>query len=98
MEQLYPYSDTYSASAPGRPVPPLLQADSYRSPDFDQEIPLDEALAVGVLPYGLAFHLLATENLELANVFRSLWMGALADLKSKQAAAWEPIATPYGLF
>ena len=98
IEQLYPYSDTYDASQPGRPVPKLAEAEDYRNPDFSQLVPLDDAIAIGVAPYGLAFHLLVAENLELAQVFRSLWMSALVDLRSKQAAAWEPIPTPYGLF
>lgn len=99
LPQLYPYSDNYDTSGTGRPVCPrlLLPAESS-AVDFTQEIPLDDTLALGVLPYGLAAHLLASENTELSAWFFSRYNQAFADLRSKIPGSFEPIATPYGLF
>lgn len=96
---LYPYTDTQTQAAAGkRPTPPLLTASSYKDPDFTQEIPLDEALSIGVLPYGLAAHLLIGENAELASWFMGRWNQGLADIRSRQMAEFVPINLPYGLF
>ena len=99
MPGLYPYSDTYSATGTGRPVcPPLSQSAGHNSPDFTQNIPLDDTLALGVLPYALAAHLLAGENEELSAWFTARYNQAFADLRHKIPASFEPIPTPYGLF
>jgi len=95
---LYPYSDTYDASAPGRPVPPLLRAEGYSNPDFTQEIWLDDTLSAAVLPYYLAAQLLSSENDALAAWFLSRYREAFADLRNKVPASFEPIPTPYGMF
>ena len=98
MPSLYPYSDTCDHSAPGRPVCPALTAASYATPDFSQPIPLDDGLALGVLPYALAAHLLAAENESLSMWFLSRFNQVFADIRSKVPAAFEAIPTPYGLF
>lgn len=99
IPQLYPYSDTYALSREGRPVCPKLQVPAVPSQvDFTQTIPLDDTLALGVLPYGLAAHLLAGENTELSAWFLNRYNQAFADLRSKIPGNFEPIATPYGLF
>ena len=95
MPSLYPYSDTCDHSAPGRPVCPVLVAASY---DFTQTVPLDDGLALGVLPYALAGHLLAAENESLSIWFLSRFNQVFADIRSKVPAAFESIPTPYGLF
>ena len=99
IPQLYPYSDTYDASGAGRPVVPALDvAQDLVNADFTQAIPLDDTLALGVLPYGLAAHLLASENMELSAWFSNRFNQAFAELRSKIPGVFEPIATPYGLF
>ena len=104
MPALYPYSDNYDSSGNGRPVCPMLQVTAgenganHAKPDFAQVIPLDDTLALGVLPYGLAAHLLSGENVELSAWFLSRYNQAFADLRSKIPGTFEPIATPYGLF
>ena len=76
----------------------MLKVTDYRSPDFTQEIPLDDSLAIGVLPYALAAHLLAGENDELSAFFNSKYMTAFGELRDKTPASFERIETPYGLF
>ena len=56
---LYPYSGTYKAGTAVRPVPRQLTVEDYRNPDFEQTIPLDDALSLTVLPYYLAAQLLS---------------------------------------
>lgn len=100
LPQLYPYSDNYDTSGTGRPVCPQLKLPTETTPqlDFTQEIPLDETLALGVLPYGLAAHLLASEDMELSAWFLNRYNQAFADLRSKIPGSFEPIVAPYGLF
>lgn len=97
MPTLYPYSDTCN-TVYGRPVCPPLVVTDYRNPDFTQPIPLDDALSMGVLPYALAGHLLAGENEGLSMWFMSRYNQVFADIRSRAAASFEPIFTPYGLF
>lgn len=99
LPSLYPYSDTCSRSGAGRPVcPPLTLPENPANPDFTQSIPLDDTLALGVLPYALAAHLLSGENEDLSAWFLSRYNQAFADLRHQIPAAFEPISTPYGLF
>jgi len=99
MPALYPYSDTYTQTQRGRPsCPRLLVPKDYKNPEFMQAIPLDDALALGVLPYALAAHLLAGENEELSAWFRQQYIQVFADIRSKIPGSFEPISTPYGLF
>ena len=100
IPQLFPFSDTYDAvpTAAGRPPVPLLTAQDHGTPDFNQPVPLDDTLSVGVLPYGLAAHLMATENDELSAWFMSRYNQAFADLRSRIPGSFAPISTPYGLF
>ena len=96
---LYPYSDTLDCSGIGRPVCPMLTVpENHSQPDFTQEIPLDNTLAQGVLPYALAAHLLSGENQELSAWFTNHYEQAFVDLRSKIPGTFEPIAAPYGLF
>ena len=98
IQALYPYSSTYDPSMGGRPSPKLLSVESYQNPDFTQTIPLDDALAIGILPYGLAAQLSVGDNTELASWMRGQYNAAFADLRYKAQSTWEPISTPYGLF
>lgn len=99
LPALYPYSDTYDNSGPGRPTcPPLTVGSSPSEPDFTQAIPLDDTLSMGVLPYALAAHLLSGENEELSAWFLNRYMQAFSDLRSKIPGTFEPIPMPYGAF
>ena len=105
LPALYPYSDTYGSSGAGRPVCPVLTIPvdmngrpSHSDPDFTQDSPLDDTLALGVLPYALAAHLLASENRELSLWFLSQYNQVFADLRNKIPGTFEPISAPYGLF
>lgn len=96
---LYPYSDTCDRSHSGRPVCPMLAVAQYPSQsDFTQTIPLDDTLALGVLPYALAAHLLAGENESLSMWFLARYNQAFSDIRDNIPASFEPIPTPYGLF
>ena len=101
LPQLYPYSDTCQADGPGRPVCPALTmpaADQMSKPDFTQSSPLDQTLALGVLPYALAAHLLSGENESLSAWFRNQYIQAFADLRNSIPGTFQPIPAPYGLF
>lgn len=99
MPALYPFSDSLDTSGTGRPVCPVLAAPTQPSqPDFTQVVPLDDTLAMGVLPYVLAAHLLAGENEDLSAWFLSRYNQVFGDIRNKIPAAFEPIPAPYGLF
>lgn len=99
MPALYPYSDTFRDTGVGRPVCPVLTvAADLRKPDFTQTIPLDDALALGVLPYALAAHLLSGENESLSAWFLDRYVQVFGDIRSKIPESFAPIPTPYGLF
>ena len=104
LPALYPYSDTYDSSGTGRPACPVLTIPvkaglpSHAEADFTQVVPLDDALALGVLPYALAAHLIAGENQELSMWFLSRYNQAFADLRNKIPGTFEPINAPDGLF
>lgn len=98
MPSLYPFSDTCVYSDQGRPACPQLAQTDHSKPDLTQIIPLDDTLALSVLPYALASHLLAGENEELAAWFASRYNQTFSDLRNKVPTAFEPIPTPYGLY
>jgi hypothetical protein len=98
MPALYPFSDTCVYPASGRPVCPALVQGDHRKPDLTQAIPLDDTLALSVLPYALAAHLLAGENQELAAWFNARYNQVFSDIRNKVPGVFEPIAMPYGLF
>lgn len=59
--ELYPYSDTFTAAESGkRPVAALIQS-------LSDTVDLDAYCAGSILPYGLAAHLLTTEDPNLAS-------------------------------
>lgn len=99
MPQLHPYSATCDHSGNGRPICPMLSTPKESSnPDMTQTVPLDQTLALGVLPYALAAHLLSGENETLSAWFLARYNQSFGDLRSKIPGTFEPIATPYGLF
>lgn len=59
--ELYPYSDTFTAAQSGkRPVATLIRS-------LSDTVDLDDYCAGSILPYGLAAHLLTTEDPNLAS-------------------------------
>jgi len=92
---LYPYSGNYSLGKDSRPKPRQLYAEDYRAPDLEQTIPLDDTLALAVLPYFLAAQLLSGENESLAAWFMNRYREAFLDLRDKIPASFEPIESPY---
>lgn len=88
--ELYPYSDTFEARTDGkRQICPELTA-------FDQAIDLDDAIAQGVLPYGLAAHLLLGENNALADFFNQRYAELVREIGRRRMSQWEDISyTPF---
>ena len=67
------------------------------------KVPLDDELALTVMPYGLAAALLADENPTLANFLQARYEELLQKFSViapivKQPADWEPIVDVYGGF
>ena len=88
--ECFPYSDTCLVTEPGkRPVCPEI-------PDFETPIALDDGLCQGVLPYGLAAHLLLDENPPLASYFQQRYEELLNAAKRAVPAQSEGIVGLYG--
>ena len=88
--ECFPYSDTCQAHGPGRrPVCPEI-------PDLEAEIPLDDGICQGALPYGLAAHLLLDENPPLASYFQQRYEELLNALRRGIPAESEDIVDLYG--
>lgn len=65
--------------------------------DLDDDLDLDDAVAQGALPYGLASRLLLGENDALANFFEQKYLELMAQLRSTKGATWEDIPLAYSL-
>ena len=88
--ECFPASDTYQVTEPGkRPVCPEIE-------DFDSEIGLDDGICQGVLPYGLAAHLLLDENPAVASYFQQRYEELLNAAKRGIPAGSEDIVDLYG--
>ena len=88
--ECFPASDTYKATQAGkRPVCPEIV-------DFESEIGLDDGICQGVLPYGLAAHLLLDENPSVAAYFQQRYEGLLREAKRGIPVESEPINDVYG--
>ena len=88
--ECFPASDTYVVITPGkRPVCPEIT-------DFDMDVGLDDGICQGVLPYGLAAHLLLDENPTAASYFQQRYEEALSAAKRGIPAAAEDITELYG--
>ena len=88
--ECFPASDTYDVTEPGkRPICPEIA-------DFEMPIGLDDGICQGVLPYGLAAHLLLEENPGLAAYFNGRYTEALAAANRRIPAWAEDIANLYG--
>ena len=87
--ELYPFSDTFEAGKNGkRVIVPLLTS-------FDQPIDLDDAIAQGVMPYGLAAHLLLGENDAMASFFNQRYDELKYTIGARKPAVWEDIPSPF---
>lgn len=88
--ELYPLSDTFETGIDGkRAIAPLLT-------DFEQPIDLDDAIAQGVMPYGLAAHLLLGENDSMASFFNQRYEELKYSIGAKKPAVWEDIPYCFG--
>lgn len=83
--ELHPYSDTFVPGEDGkRYICPMIT-------DFEQNIDLDDAIAQGVMPYGLAAHLLLGENDSMAAYFNQRYSELMYRIGTRQMAQWEDI-------
>lgn len=87
--ECYPASDTYRAEPGKRPVCPRIE-------DFESPIGLDDAICQGVLPYGLAAHLLLDENPDVASYFSQRYEELLSAAGRSLPAGSEEITDLYG--
>lgn len=88
--ECFPFSDTYQITRPGkRPICPPVKT-------LDDNISLDDAIAQGVLPYGLAAHLLLDENPQTAAFFNERYQELLFGMRTGIPASVEPIRDEYG--
>ena len=90
QNELYRYSDTFVAEAGVRPVCTKITG-------FDDQLGIDDFLAGTVLPYGLAYHLLATDgDNTVANLCLARYQALLASHGSAIPAVPEDIVDVYG--
>ena len=82
--ELYPYSDTFEDTGDKRSICPELKT-------LEQPMDLDDAIAQGVLPYGLAAHLLLGENDAMAGFFFQRYAELVYTIGCKKTALWEDI-------
>ena len=88
--ECFPASDTWAVSEAGkRPVCPLIT-------DFTTPIGLDDGICQGVMPYGLAAHLLLDENPDVAAFFNQRYAELLSEYRRGIPAASEDIQELYG--
>lgn len=88
--ECYPASDTYEVpESGGHGICQYINS-------LEDELDLDDAVAQGALPYGLASRLLLGENDVLANFFEQKFREMLAQLQARRGAVWDEIALPYG--
>ena len=95
---LHPYSSNYNRTGSGRPRNKILYTDNRGEPDFEQSIPLDDALCWGLLPFYLASLLRSGEDTEFSMRMMAEYNNALASIRGLIPAEFEAISTPYGLF
>lgn len=93
QQELYPFSDTYRKNSEWesgrRPVATQLE-------DLYSEIDLDDYCAGTVLPYGLAAHLLMSEDPSSANFCQQRYDELKASLQRGMPAESEDITDLYG--
>lgn len=88
--ECFPASDTFKTTKPGkRPV-------CREITDFEAPIGLDDGICQGVLPYGLAAHLLIDENPDMASFFNQRYQELLNQFRYSIPAEAEDIEDLYG--
>ena len=88
--ELYPISDNFQTGEDGkRAVCAELQS-------LEDPIDLDDVVAQGILPYGLAAHLLLGENDTMANFFAQRYQEMYAAAQKSMPSRWEDIPMHYG--
>ncbi len=88
--ECFPASDTYAVTTPGkRPICPEIT-------DFETPIGMDDGVCQGVLPYGLAAHLLLDENPDMAAFFNQRYQELLFQYRTSIPAQAEDIESLYG--
>lgn len=88
--ECFPASDTFQVTEAGkRPICPEIT-------DFETAIGLDDGICQGVLPYGLAAHLLLDENPSVAGFFQQKYAEMLSQAMRSLPAQSEPITDVYG--
>lgn len=90
QHELFPLSDTFAHGEDGKRyiVPPIGS--------FEQPIYLDDAIAQGIMPYGLAAHLLLGENDSMASFFNQRYEELKYSIGAKKPAVWEDIPYCFG--
>lgn len=88
--ECYPFSDTWQRTEEGkRPI-------CAEVVNFTDPIGLDDGICQGVLPYGLAAHLLLGEDDAKASYFNQRYQELLAQLARGIPVSGEDIETLYG--
>ena len=87
--ELYPYSDTYEKDDEGRPT--VTKITTLTKP-----IDLDDYICMSILPYGLAAHLLLSEDPATANFFQQRYDELKAKLSIGIPAESEDVTDVYG--
>lgn len=88
--ECFPCSDTFKVSKPGK-RPTCRSID-----DFETPIGMDDTICQGVLPYGLAAHLLIDENPDMASFFNQRYQELLNQFRYSIPAETEDIEGLYG--
>lgn len=94
--ELYPISDTYAIATNGkRPICPPLPSFKEDA-TLGTEIGLDDFICQTILPYGLAAHLLLTEDSASAAFFNQRYQELIAQFRSSIPTGFEAIENVYG--
>lgn len=88
--ELYPISDNYKTRDDGK------RSVSAEIQSLDDYIDLDDVVAQGIMPYGLAAHLLLGENDTMANYFSQRYSEMYASALRSLPSQWEDIPMHYG--
>lgn len=88
--ELYPISDTFKTRDDGK------RSVSTEIESLNDYIDLDDVVAQGIMPYGLAAHLLLGENDTMANYFSQRYMEMYSAAQKSLPSQWEDIPMHYG--
>lgn len=88
--ELYPISDNFTTGEDGK------RSVSKEIQSLDDFVDLDDVVAQGIMPYGLAAHLLLGENNTMANYFSQRYMEMYESARKSMPSQWENIPLYYG--